>query len=398
LGAEDIRGIVSETMTAMLPNVQQYLPQQASANDELVQRLIEQNELNEERIRQLTEENKETARHNEEIMLQMMQKITEQQKDKGGVSEEVIERLVEKLSKQHQVERVAEKEAAATAASEEVFKELKETIREEIQSQMKAGTLEEEERKESEETVKELSKSMAELREIVEEMTRGEHREKKEKVVERIVEVEKKEDRIEALIKTNERLMEKIIELSSSKGNDKPIIVQQPAPQIVEKEVRVEVPVEVEKIVEKAVPVAAAPKAKKEVAPRLTLDEAYEKLSKQQKKFFDGLREYAMKKEKCKEKKSTYNILLGQSTVNPLVKLTIKKDVTVALFKMEDEYLKDIRRNASNDGAKIKVKETEIAIGDAQAYSAAKEMIDLREDQIERYQDFLKEQRSMKNR
>jgi len=66
------------------------------------------------------------------------------------------------------------------------------------------------------------------------------------------------------------------------------------------------------------------------------------------------------------------------------------------LFKMEDEYLKDIRRNASNDGAKIKVKETEIAIGDAQAYSAAKEMIDLREDQIERYQDFLKEQRALR--
>jgi len=217
-------------------------------------------------------------------------------------------------------------------------------------------------------------------------------------------------------------LMQKILELSAQNnaGNtqvvekivEKPVekIVEVPVEKIVEKEVVkevkvevpvekiVEVPVEVEKIVEKAVPVAAAPKAKKEVAPRLTLDEAYEKLSKQQKKFFDGLREYAMKKEKCKEKKSTYNILLGQSTVNPLVKLTIKKDVTVALFKMEDEYLKDIRRNASNDGAKIKVKETEIAIGDAQAYSAAKEMIDLREDQIERYQDFLKEQRSMKNR
>jgi len=68
------------------------------------------------------------------------------------------------------------------------------------------------------------------------------------------------------------------------------------------------------------------------------------------------------------------------------------------LFKMEDEYLKDIRRNAGSDGTKVKVKETEVAIGDAQAYATAKEMIDLREDQIERYQDFLKEQRSMKNR
>ena len=37
-------GIVSETMTAMLPGMQQMLPQQASTNDELVQKLINQNE------------------------------------------------------------------------------------------------------------------------------------------------------------------------------------------------------------------------------------------------------------------------------------------------------------------------------------------------------------------
>ena len=40
LGAEEIRGIVSETMTAMLPNMQQYLPQQASSNDDLVKNLL----------------------------------------------------------------------------------------------------------------------------------------------------------------------------------------------------------------------------------------------------------------------------------------------------------------------------------------------------------------------
>ncbi|MCX4362311.1 MAG: hypothetical protein OSJ74_02840, partial [Clostridia bacterium] len=142
--------------------------------------------------------------------------------------------------------------------------------------------------------------------------------------------------------------------------------------------------------------VAAAAKPKKETAPRLTLDEAYEKLTKQQKKFFDGLREYAMSKDKCKEKKSTYFIVLGQSSVNPLIKLTVKKDTTVALFKMEDEYLKDIRRNAGSDGTKVKVKETEVIIGDAQAYATAKEMIDLREDQIERYAEYLKEQKAMR--
>ncbi|MDE5991054.1 MAG: hypothetical protein K2H36_05680, partial [Clostridia bacterium] len=101
-------------------------------------------------------------------------------------------------------------------------------------------------------------------------------------------------------------------------------------------------------------------------------------------------------KDKCKEKKSTYYIVLGQSSVNPLVKLTIKKDTTVALFKMEDEYFKDIRRNATNDGTKVKVKESELIVADMQALATAKEMVDLREDQIERYNEYLKEQRSMK--
>ena len=164
----------------------------------------------------------------------------------------------------------------------------------------------------------------------------------------------------------------------------------------------VEVPVEkvVEKIVEKEVKVhvKAEPKPKKEAQPRLTLDEAYALLSKQQQKYFDGLRQYAMSKPGCKEKKSTYAITIGQSTVNPLLKLTIKKDMTVALFKMEDEYLKDIKRDATSDGTKVKVKETEVMIADAQACKVAKNMIDLREDQIERYNDLLKEQRAMKRK
>ena len=287
LGADEMRGLISETVTALLPGMQQMLPQQASANDELVRKLL----------------------------------------DKTAENEETMRELMKKLAEQQSVEKVVEREVAGASVDGETIKQM---------------------------------------------------------------------------MKNQELLMQKILELSAQNNASQPQVIEKviekPVEKIVEKEVVKEVKVEVpvEKIVEKAVPVAAASKAKKEVASRLTLDEAYEKLSKQQKKFFDGLREYAMKKEKCKEKRSTYNILLGQSTVNPLVKLTIKKDVTVALFKMEDEYLKDIRRNASNDGAKIKVKETEIAIGDAQAYSAAKEMIDLREDQIERYQDFLKEQRALR--
>ncbi|MDE5755569.1 MAG: hypothetical protein K2I23_00530, partial [Clostridia bacterium] len=233
--------------------------------------------------------------------------------------------------------------------------------------------------------------------------------------------IDKHDERFEQMMKTQEALIAKLLEKDNApqvqviekevpveKIVEKVVEVPVEVEKIVEKEVKVEVPVEVEKIVEKEVvkevkvevPVAAPTpsKPKKEVAPRLTLDEAYALLSKQQQKYFDGLRQYALSKPNTKEKKATYAITIGQSAVNPLLKLTIKKDMTVALFKMEDEYLKDIKRDATSDGTKVKVKETEVIISDAQACKVAKNMIDLREDQIERYQDLLKEQRAMKNK
>ncbi|MDE5756519.1 MAG: hypothetical protein K2I23_05445, partial [Clostridia bacterium] len=312
LGADEIRGIVSETMTAMLPGMQQMLPQQASANDGLVERLLEKTAKNEDSIQKL------------------MKKIAEQP-----------------------TERIVEREVAASSANDE-------TIRRILDNQ---------------------DKIMQKILEL------SSNQKSEPQVVEKIVE---KEVKVEVPV---EKIVEKVVEV--------PVEVE----KIVEKEVKVEVPVEVEKIVEKEVvkevkvevPVAVPTpsKPKKEVAPRLTLDEAYTQLSKQQQKYFDGLRQYALSKPNSKEKKSTYFTVFGQSTVNPLMKLTIKKDTVVALFKMEDEYMKDIRRDATGDGTKIKVKETEVIISDAQACKAAKNMIDLREDQIERYQDLLKEQRAL---
>ena len=296
LGAEEIRGIVSETMTAMLPNVQQYLPQQASANDELVQKLVEQNERNEERIEKL------------------MQKLSEQPKEKDEVSEETLERLIKKLSAQQPVERVVEREITGGQSVEKVIQVSAND--EKIDRLMKAN--------------EDLMRNQEELMKQVKELSSVKNTEKE--VIEKIVEVP----------------VEKIVEKEVVKEVKVEVPVE--VEKIVEKEVPVEkiveVPIEVEKVVEKIVEIPAVkptPKAKA-TAPRLTLDEAYAKLSKQQKKFFDTLKEYAMSKEKCKEKKSTYYILLGQSSVNPLVKLTIKKDCTVALFKMEDEYMKDIQK------------------------------------------------------
>lgn len=61
----------------------------------------------------------------------------------------------------------------------------------------------------------------------------------------------------------------------------------------------------------------------------------------------------------------------------------IKNGITIALFRLEDERLRKIRRNATSDGAEVKIKETELAVSDVVAYGTAKEMIDLRITQLE---------------
>jgi len=331
IGAEDIRGIISDTVTALLPGVQQMLPQQASANDELVQKLIEQNE-----------------------------KLME----KSQKNEEEMRELIRKLAEQQPIEKVVEKEVVASNANDEAIKAL-------IEGQK---------------IIMERLANQSIEQQVV------------EKVIEKEVPVEK--------------IVEKVVEVPVEKIVEVPVEVE----KIVEKEVKVEVPVEVEKIVEKEVvkevpvemvvekvvekqdKVTAPAKPKAEKAPRLTLDEAYALLSKEQKKYFDGLRDYALTKYKCKEKKSTYFVVYGHAATNPLIKLTIKKDTTVALLKMEDEYMKDIRRDATGDGTKVKVKETEVIVSDKQAFETAKKMVDLRDDQIERYQELLKEQRALRSK
>ncbi|MBD5100790.1 MAG: hypothetical protein HDT29_05975 [Clostridiales bacterium] len=360
VSADEMRLMLNDAMSAMLPSVTQYLPQEASSNEDIMRKLEEQNEENEKRIKQLNEENEDRIKQ-----------LTES-------NEKAIEKLVEKLSKQQEVEKQAEREVASTNANDEVIKSLLEG--------QKA---------------------------IMEKLSRQDE----DKQLVKLVEKDSKDEKIEMLMRNQEMLMRQIMEMSG-RNNDKqvvmpympqPTLVQQPAEKIiiekpvekiVEKEVRVEVPVEKIVEVEKVVPMPIEKPAPKAKAParRLTLDEAYAKLSDKQKKIFDTLKAYAMSKDKCKEKKSTYFIVLGQSTVNPLVKLTIKKNTTVALFKMEDEYFKDIRRNAGSDGTKVKVKESEVVVNDAQALATAKNMVDLREDQIERYNEYLREQRAMKRK
>ncbi|MDE5549494.1 MAG: hypothetical protein K2J13_04505, partial [Clostridia bacterium] len=323
----------------------------------------------------------------------MMQQLAEQN-NKSGVSEDTIERLVEKLSAQQVAARETEREVASANANDEIIKSLIEgqkAIMEKLSRQdEEKQSLKVVEKDGKDERIEMLMRNQERLMEKVIELSARNADKPTERLMERVIEMSAKNEK-----NSTERLMEKMIELSVKADNRQTErIVEKPVERIIEKEVRVEVPVE--KVV--PMPVEKPAKAEKAPAPRLTLDEAYAKLSAAQKKIFDTLKNYALSKDKCKEKKSTYFTVLGQSTVNPLVKLTIKKNTTVAMFKMEDEYFKDIRRGASSDGTKVKVKETEVVVGDNQALATAKDMIDLREDQIERYNDYLKEQRSMKKK
>ncbi|MDE6757902.1 MAG: hypothetical protein K2J89_01325, partial [Clostridia bacterium] len=336
VSADEMRLMINEAVTALLPNTQQYLPQQASTNDEVIKDLIEGQKA---------------------IMKKLAEKPAHKEVAATTISDEVLDRLASKLQPVASDETLL-KVVAQSGVNDETIKQMLKTQEDLMHNQEKLM-----------EKILGLSANQ---------------QPSEPQVIEKIVEV------------PVEKIVEKEVKVEVPVEVEK--IVEVPVEKIVEKEVVKEVPIEVEKVVEKIVEIPAAkpiPKAKV-ATPRLTLDEAYAKLSAKQKKIFDTLRAYALSKDKSKEKKSTYYILLGQSSVNPLVKLTIKKDTTVALFKMEDEYFKDIRKDAGSEGTKMKIKETELIVGDAQALATAKKMVDLREDQIERYQDYLKEQRFIK--
>jgi len=63
----------------------------------------------------------------------------------------------------------------------------------------------------------------------------------------------------------------------------------------------------------------------------------------------------------------------------------------MAYFRIEDERLRTIRRNARENDAEIKIKETEMAVDGESAYEMAKDLIDLRVTQIEENLEYRKQ-------
>lgn len=130
---------------------------------------------------------------------------------------------------------------------------------------------------------------------------------------------------------------------------------------------------------------------------RLTFAEAYIMLTKEQQRFCDGLRAYAREQSGAKEVPAKYHLCVG-SGQKVIVKFEIKKGITIGMFRIVDERLKKLRRNATSNGAEIKIKETEVPIEDEFAFDSAKELIDLRITQLEEEQEYRKQQRRNKKK
>ena len=75
-----------------------------------------------------------------------------------------------------------------------------------------------------------------------------------------------------------------------------------------------------------------------------------------------------------------------------IVKLTVRRNLPVALFLLENEMLKDFRRSVKSE-TKLKVRATELAIRDEEDLQTAYTMVDLSIDQIEKDIEAAKERR-----
>lgn len=121
-----------------------------------------------------------------------------------------------------------------------------------------------------------------------------------------------------------------------------------------------------------------------------SFDEAYAELSREQAGFFRHIKEYALQKPGAEEKRQSSCICV-KAGGKQLVKLTIRRGITVAQFLLENDLLKDYKRQGN--AAAIKVKATEVPVYDVDAMNTACHMVDLMEEQNERERQAAKERK-----
>lgn len=117
-----------------------------------------------------------------------------------------------------------------------------------------------------------------------------------------------------------------------------------------------------------------------------TIEELYAELSVEQKSFFDELKQKALQKPQAvlSVTRNYENVKIGKRSI---LKLIIRKGVTVAEFSLENDLLKEYRKNTANQKgkAKIRVRPTVIAVTELATLKTALDMIDIAHEQILEY-------------
>ncbi|MCM1534269.1 MAG: InlB B-repeat-containing protein [Corallococcus sp.] len=114
-----------------------------------------------------------------------------------------------------------------------------------------------------------------------------------------------------------------------------------------------------------------------------TILQLYDLLTDEQKRYFDTLKEAALAKPQAKLSvgKSYFNIKIGKRSI---LKLRIRRLITVGEYALENDILKDFRKSSENKAgnSKIKVRPTLVAVTDESTLETALNMIDLVHKQI----------------
>ncbi len=200
------------------------------------------------------------------------------------------------------------------------------------------------------------------------------------------------------LIPTEDEPKKEEPEEESAKAQPQPIIINvyngAPAEQEGKKEEQAKEPEEEKKPEEKAEPEEEKQEAEgeteedgdKEVVQFKTIktvEELYAELSPEQQSFFDELKSKAMAKPHAvlSVTKNYENVKIGKRSI---IKLLIRKGVTVAEFLLENDMLKEYRKNSANKKgkSKIRIRPTVISITELATLKTALDMIDLAYEQI----------------
>lgn len=122
-----------------------------------------------------------------------------------------------------------------------------------------------------------------------------------------------------------------------------------------------------------------------------SFDEAYEALGDEARSLFNKVKAYALSKPDTEEVPLSSGVCIKRGS-KKVVKLAVRRGNPVALFLLESDGLKDLRRSASAS-VRLKVRETELVLREESDLEAAYTMVDLSIGQIERDIEEAKERR-----